>query len=71
MAPPKKMDIQEEIVRLMIIQLRRNTKNQAELIIELDKAGFGPARIAELLGTTPNVVNVTLSKAKKRETKGS
>lgn len=69
MAAPKKMDLQEEIVRLMIVQLRRTTKTQADLIVELDKAGFGQTRIAELVGTTPNAVNVTLNKAKKHEAK--
>jgi len=62
---PKKIDVQEEIVRLMVLQVRRTAKSQAEVVIELDKAGFGPTRIAELLGTTANAVNVTLNKAKK------
>lgn len=62
---------EEEIVRLMVIQLRRTAKSQAEVIVELDKAGFGQARIAELVGTTPNAVIVTLNKAKKHRAKGS
>lgn len=66
MGVPKKMDAQEEILRLMVIQLRRTAKNQAEVIVELDKAGFGPARIGELVGTAPNTVGVTLNQAKKR-----
>ncbi len=66
----KKMDPQEEVIRLMVLQLRRTAKNQGEVVIELDKAGFGQTRIAELLGTTANAVNVTLNKAKKREAKG-
>lgn len=65
MPAPKKIDVQEEIVRLMVLQVRRTAKSQAEVVIELDKAGFGPTRIAELLGTTANAVNVTLNKAKK------
>jgi hypothetical protein len=55
---------QEEIVRLLAIQLRMHFETQAEAIRELGKAGFGPTRIAELLGTTPGTVNVTLVKAK-------
>ena len=55
----------EELVRLMAIDLRHRTQNQGEAILELNKAGFGPSRIAELLGTTANTVNVTIAKAKK------
>jgi hypothetical protein len=58
------MDPQEEIVRLLAIQLRMQFETQADVIRELGKAGFGPTRIAELLGTTPGTVNVTLVKAK-------
>jgi len=70
MAASKKMETGEEIVRLMVIKLRRTAKNQAEVIVELDRAGFGQSRIADLLSTTANAVNVTLNKAKKREAKG-
>ena len=61
------MEPLEEIVRLLAIQLRRDVESQAEAIEELSKAGFGPTRIAELLGTTPNTVNVAISSAKKRK----
>jgi hypothetical protein len=60
------VDTQEEIVRLLTIQLRRSVESQAQAIEELSRAGFAPARIAELLGTTANTVNVQLAKAKKR-----
>jgi transcriptional regulator len=69
MAASKKMETGEEIVRLMVINLRRIAKNQAEVIVDLDRAGFGQSRIADLLSTTANAVNVTLNKAKKREAK--
>jgi hypothetical protein len=59
-------DPQEEIVRLLALQVRLQFENQAEAIREFSKAGFGPARIADLLGTTPGTVNVTLAKAKQR-----
>lgn len=58
------MDPQEELVRLLAIQVRMQFDTQAEAIRELGRAGFGPTRIAELLGTTPGTVNVTLVKAK-------
>jgi DNA-directed RNA polymerase specialized sigma24 family protein len=54
----------------MVINLRRTARTQAEVVIELDRAGFGPSRIADLLSTTPNAVNVTLNKAKKRQAEG-
>jgi predicted transcriptional regulator len=59
------MNPQEELVRLHVIDLRRRLGNQTETIVELSRAGFGPSRIAELLGTTANTVSVTLQKAKK------
>lgn len=58
------MDAQEEMVRLLAIQLRMQFETQADAIREFGKAGFGATRIAELLGTTPGTVNVTLVKAK-------
>jgi DNA-directed RNA polymerase specialized sigma24 family protein len=60
------MDPQEELVRLKVMEIRQRLGSQAEMIVELNKVGFGPSRIAELLGTTANTVNVTLQKAKKR-----
>jgi len=69
-AGPKKMEPEEEIVRLLVINLRRMAKTQSEVIVELDKAGFGQTRIAELLSTSANAVNVTLNKARKREAQG-
>jgi DNA-directed RNA polymerase specialized sigma24 family protein len=63
------VDPSEEVVRIHAIQLRRDCESQAEAIEELHRAGFGPSRIAELLGTTPNTVNVAISTAKKRKRK--
>jgi DNA-directed RNA polymerase specialized sigma24 family protein len=68
MGASRQMEPSEEIVRLLVIQLRRSSPNQSDLIIELDKAGFGPSRIAELVDTTPNTVQVALNRAKKRAT---
>jgi hypothetical protein len=59
-------DVALELVRLLVIDLRHRLSSQGEVIQELNKAGFGPSRIAELLGTTPNTVNVTIQKAKKK-----
>lgn len=60
------MDRDEELIRLVALQIRLQLNNQNMAIQELSKSGFGPSRIAELLGTTPGTVNVTLAKAKKR-----
>lgn len=43
---------------------------QAEVIIELSRAGFAPSRIADLLGTTSNTVNVALVRAKAKTSTG-
>jgi hypothetical protein len=59
------MDAQEETVRLLALQVRLQFDSQADAIRELNRAGFGPSRIAELLGTTAGTVGVTLTKSKK------
>ena len=59
------MDTSEEIVRLLAIQLRMSVETQADAIKEMNRAGFGPSRIAELLGTTAGTVNVTIAKSRK------
>lgn len=63
MAAP--VDRLDELVRLVTIQLRRGSTSQASLAQELSRAGFRPARIAELLGTTTATVNTDLDRAKK------
>ena len=54
----------DELVRLQVHALQRDTR-QVDAIRELSSSGFGPSRIAELLGTTPNTVNVALAREKK------
>ena len=51
---------------IALIRESKDAESQAQAIEELSKAGFGPTRIAELLGTTPNTVNVAIAQAKKR-----
>lgn len=63
------MDTQEELVRLIAIQIRRSIGNQREAILELNRAGFGPTRISQLLGTTAGTVNTELKRAKKKPAK--
>jgi DNA-binding CsgD family transcriptional regulator len=59
------LDPTEELVRLLALQVRLQLGNQSQTIVELARAGFGAARIADLLGTTPNTVNVALNRAKR------
>lgn len=61
----RRLDPTEELVRLVALQIRLQLGNQSEAIIEMDRAGLGAVRIAELLGTTPNTVNVALNRAKR------
>lgn len=55
----------DEVCRLLSILIRRDAASQTAAILEMSRAGIKTARIAELLGTTPNTVNVTVHKAKK------
>ena len=56
----------DDIARLLAVLVRLQLPTQADAIRELARAGIGPTRIASLLGTTSNTVNVTLAQAKKR-----
>ncbi len=62
------MDTQEEIVRLLALQIRLQFDSQAEAVREFSRAGFGHERIAELVGTTAGTVTTTLAKTKKKAT---
>ena len=57
-----------EIAMLLAILVRRNTL-QSTVIQEMGNVGMSPKRIAELLGTTPNTVNVALHHARKGKKK--
>jgi len=63
----------ERIARLLAV-LAIKGDNQSNQISVLNAAGYIPEEIAQLVGTTPNTVSVTLSrlksgKKKKRRTK--
>jgi DNA-directed RNA polymerase specialized sigma24 family protein len=64
--PTKTEALLDEAVRLLAILAKRGV-SQATIITELNNAGFQPKRIADLLGTTPNTVSVTLHAARKRK----
>lgn len=60
-----KLDI---IIKLMAL-LKGEGKNRSEQIWLLSGAGLQPKEIADILGTTPNTVRVTLSGLRRRKAK--
>jgi hypothetical protein len=47
----------DELAHLLALDFKYRGVPQGVLVHDLSKAGFGPTRIADLLGTTPNTVN--------------
>lgn len=66
---PGTLDPTEEVVRLLAVMVRLQVRTQAAAVAELSRAGFGPTRIATLLGTTPETVNTDLRRSKQRSGK--
>ena len=58
----------EEVVRLLAVLAKRGVK-QRTLIYELNDLGFKPKRIAALVGTTGNTVNVALSTRRRKSSR--
>lgn len=58
----RKLDI---LIRLQAQQLVRDYESQKEKVLFLQKAGLAIRDIAAVLGTSPNYVSVTISKARK------
>jgi DNA-directed RNA polymerase specialized sigma24 family protein len=56
-----------EILTRLNLQTMRGDRTQQDMVLMLDAVGCGPSEIADLLGTTANTVNVTLSNAKKKK----
>lgn len=64
----KKIDILTKVTAINVQKERLlEGKKQREQIEILDKLGFSPSLIALVLGTTPNTVNVALSKLRKKK----
>ncbi len=59
-----KLDV---LIKLSAMNLVKDTKTQKEQIILLSDVGFQPKQIANILGTTNNVVSVTLTSIKKKK----
>jgi hypothetical protein len=69
----EKLDI---LIKLQAAALTASFDSVKEKILFLHKAGLRPTLIADIVGTTPNHVNVTLSKERKpsktnKKTKGA
>lgn len=58
----------KEIAQLLAILVKRGTL-QSSVIQEMGTVGMPPKRIAELLGTSQNTVNVALHHARKGQSK--
>lgn len=57
----------DQLIRISAIQLTKDLDSSKDKILLLGRAGMSPKEIAEILQTTANHVNVTLSKARKSE----
>ena len=57
-------ELLDQLIRLQALQIRVSMQSQAEAIVEMNKSGIGPSRIAEIMGTTPGTVNVAIQRAK-------
>lgn len=55
----------DTLIRLQATSMVERLGTQRERIAFLNKVGLGAKAIADILGTTPNTVSVTLAKMKK------
>lgn len=58
----------KKLNKLVILLLTKDL-SQNDKIIFLDKSGFQPKDIAEIINTTPNTVRVTLARLRKNSKK--
>lgn len=58
----------EEVVRLLAILVMRDRPLQ-DTIGEMSLLGFGPTRIAQLVGTSPDYAKVAANRAKQKRAK--
>lgn len=66
-------ELLEELKRItkILVLIAAEDKTQKEQIAILDRVGFAPKDIAELLGTTPNTVRVALVDIRKKSKRSS
>ncbi len=58
-------ELLDEIVRLLVIDVRKSAETQADAIETLTNAGFSSGRISELLGTSAGTVRAAQGRLKK------
>ncbi len=58
----------DRLLRILTVDVTKGMKQNQQIAL-LDRAGFEPREIADLLGTTRNTVNVALTNLRKAETK--
>jgi len=63
------LESMNNMVRLLTILIKRDASNQNQIIKEMNAVGFSPKKIAELLNTSSNTVNVAIHLAKKKNDK--
>jgi DNA-directed RNA polymerase specialized sigma24 family protein len=63
------LDKLDTLIRLQAHAAVTHLESQKEKILFLNKVGMSLKEIADIVGTTPNTVNVTLSKARKASRK--
>jgi len=61
------LDSMNNMVRLLTILVKREANNQNQIIKEMSDVGFSPKKIAELLNTSSNTVNVAIHLSKKKK----
>jgi DNA-binding CsgD family transcriptional regulator len=59
------MDKLDKLTRVVALSTTQGLTS-TEKIQMLHRAGFAPSEIADIIGTTPNVVNVRLSEMRRR-----
>lgn len=60
---------QKKTNKLLALLVSRDLSSKSKQIALLSGAGFKPAEIAPLIGTTANAVSVAILKAKKKDKK--
>jgi DNA-directed RNA polymerase specialized sigma24 family protein len=58
----------DQILRILVLNATRDVKQRQQIDL-LDKAGFAPKTIADLLGTNANLVRVELVAVRKSRSK--
>jgi hypothetical protein len=63
------LDPQDDLARLLAIQIKLTVGGQGDAISELSRVGIPNVRIGELLGTATDTVKVTVQRDKKSAAK--